>query len=149
MAERLEPGDDEVLGFMRLIWAIDHELERVSKRMEATHGLTVAQRMTLLLIGRQPEAAAVRLAELMHVHAGTMSGILKRLEAAGFISRTGHQDDARRHVLKLTSKGREANRRRRGTFENTVRELLRSQSRSDIAASERVLMALAEQLRSS
>ena len=34
---------DDVLHFMRLIWAIDHELERVSKRMEARLGLTIPQ----------------------------------------------------------------------------------------------------------
>src|SRR4051812_50220172 len=79
---------DRVLRFMRLIWAIDHELERVSKRMETSHGVTVAQRMTLLLMGRDPDASAADLAALMHVHAGTMSGILKRLEAGGFIART-------------------------------------------------------------
>src|SRR3954464_3497739 len=98
------PDGDRVLRFMRLIWAIDHELERVSKRMETSHGVTVApanaaapvgrrpgaaaRRMTLLLMGRDPEASAADLAALMHVHAGTMSGILKRLEAGGFIART-------------------------------------------------------------
>ena len=147
MVKRLETADD-VLRFMRLIWAIDHELERVSKRMEASHGLTVAQRMTLLLIGRHPDASATTLASLMHVHAGTMSGILKRLEAGGFISRAGHHDDARRRVLTLTGKGISANRQRRGTFESAVRALLRSLPAQDIAASERVLDGLAEQLRS-
>src|SRR5690349_22054184 len=93
-----ETSDAEVLRFMRLIWAIDHELERVSKRMEASHGLTIAQRMTLLLIGRNPDLSAAELAALMHVHAGTMSGILKRLEAGRFIARRSDKADARRHV---------------------------------------------------
>ena len=67
------PTGDDVLRFMRLIWAIDHELERLSKRMETSHGVTVAQRMTLLLIGRDPDASAAQLAGMMHMHAGTMS----------------------------------------------------------------------------
>src|SRR6478736_3722033 len=138
---------DRVLRFMRLIWSIDHELERVSKRMENSHGVTVAQRMTLLLIGRDPDASAAELAALMHVHAGTMSGILKRLEAGGFIARTSHGADARRHVLALTPKGAAVNRQRRGTFENTVRDLVRSHTASDVAASERLLAALAARLR--
>ena len=148
-AEPTEAGDAAVLRFMRLIWAIDHELERVSKRMEASHGLTVAQRMTLLLIGRQPDASAAELAALMHVHAGTMSGILKRLIAGGFISRSGHEDDARRHVLTITPKGVKANRQRSGTFENIVRTLLRTNSSSDVAGTERVLDHLASLLRES
>src|SRR3954464_3713572 len=96
------PDGDRVLRFMRTIWAIDHELERVSKRMESSHGVTVAQRMTLLLIGRNPDASAAALAELMRGHAGTMSGIRKRLEAGGYTARRSHAGDARRHLLALT-----------------------------------------------
>ena len=43
---------DDVLRFMRLIWAVDHELERVSKRMEDRIGLTIPQRLSLLLSRR-------------------------------------------------------------------------------------------------
>ena len=140
------PDGDRVLRFMRLIWAIDHELERVSKRMESSHGVTVAQRMTLLLIGRNPDASAAGLAALMHVHAGTMSGILKRLEAGGYIARRSHAEDARRHTLALTPKGAVVNRQRRGTLEDTVRGLLKSHAGAEVAAAERVLGALAARL---
>ena len=85
---------DDVLRFMRLIWAIDHELERVSKRMEARIGLTIPQRLTLLLIGQNPGILASELAEVLHLHRGTLSGILRRLEHAGYIERT--VDAARR-----------------------------------------------------
>ncbi len=141
------PAADGVIRFMRLIWAVDHELERLSKRMETSHGVTVAQRMTLLQIGRDPDASAAQLASLMHVHAGTMSGILKRLEAAGYIARRSHVGDGRRHALTLTAKGVAVNRQRRGTLEHTVRTLLRSHSPDEIEASERVLTALATRLR--
>jgi MarR family transcriptional regulator, organic hydroperoxide resistance regulator len=138
--------NDRILRFMRLIWSIDHELERVSKRMENSHGVTVAQRMTLLLIGRDPDASAAGLAALMHVHAGTMSGILKRLEAGGFIARTSHDGDARRHTLRLTAKGAAVNRQRRGTLEDTVRNLIKSHRPAEVAAAERLLGALASRL---
>ena len=141
------PDTDNVIHFMRLIWAFDHELERVSKRMETSHGVTVAQRMTLLLIGRDPETSAAQLATLMHMHAGTMSGILKRLEAGGYLARRSHAGDGRRHSLTLTPKGLTVNRQRRGTLENIVRTLLRSHAASDIAAAERILTALATRLR--
>jgi DNA-binding MarR family transcriptional regulator len=143
----LLPAGDGVLRFMRLIWAIDHELERVSKRMETSHGVTVAQRMTLLLISRDPTASAAQLAALMHMHAGTMSGILKRLEAGGYIARSRDVGDGRRQSLELTPKGLAANRQRRGTLESIVRTLLKSHPVADIAASERILTALATRLR--
>ena len=147
LVEDVEARDDRVLRFMRLIWSIDHELERVSKRMESSLGLTVAQRMTLLLIGRHAGISGGGLAALMHVHPGTMSGILKRLEAGGFIARTGHEDDARRLLLTLTPRGTAANRQQRGTLESTVRGLLRSHSAQEVAATERVLGGLAARLR--
>ena len=134
---------------MRLIWAIDHELERVSKRMESSHGLTIAQRMTLLLIGRHSGVSAAELADLMHVHAGTMSGILTRLESGGYMARASDQRDGRRQVLTLTAAGHAANRQRRGTFESTVRALLRGAAPHDITATERVLSGLADRLRES
>ena len=143
VARHSAPVEDQVLRFMRLIWAVDHELERCSKRMEITHGLTVGQRMTLLLIARYPHASAAELASLMHVHPGTMSGMLKRLEAAGFIARSSHAGDARRHVLALTATGTAANRQRKGTFESAARGVLRTHPASEIRAVERVLAALA------
>jgi DNA-binding MarR family transcriptional regulator len=147
IVDEVGAGDDRVLRFMRLIWAIDHELERVSKRMESSFGLTVAQRMTLLLIGRHAGISGGGLAALMHMHPGTMSGILKRLEAGGFIERSGHEDDARRLLLTLTPRGAAANREQRGTFESTVRNLLRAHSATELAATESVLSGLAARLR--
>ena len=39
-AEREDPvAGDAVLGFMQLMWAVDHELQRVSKRMRSAVGL--------------------------------------------------------------------------------------------------------------
>jgi DNA-binding MarR family transcriptional regulator len=132
---------------MRLIWAIDHELQSLSKRMQATLGLTVPQRMTLLLIGRQPGILASEIAVLLHLHQGTMSGIVQRLESAGYIERAGDDGDARRMRLTLTGRGRKANASRAGTYEGAVRRVLAATSRSDLAAAERLLTQLAGALR--
>jgi len=53
MARRSRPVDI-IHEFLRAIWKLDHDLQRVSKRMEATVGLTGPQRLCLLHIGRQP-----------------------------------------------------------------------------------------------
>lgn len=138
---------DDVLRFMRLIWAIDHELERVSKRMEARLGLTIPQRMSLLLIGRSPGILASELAAVLHLHRGTLSGVLRRLEAAGYITRTIDASDARRAGVTLTAAGRRVNRRRAGTFEDAVRRVLGSTLANERAAAEHVLARLAGELR--
>jgi DNA-binding MarR family transcriptional regulator len=139
---------DDVLRFMRLIWAIDHELERVSKRMEARLGLTIPQRMALLFIGRSPGILASQLAELLHLHRGTVSGIVRRLEAAGYVSRVVDPTDGRRAGRTLTVGGRGMNRRRAGTFEDAVRQLQASMPAADLASAERVLARLGSELRS-
>jgi DNA-binding MarR family transcriptional regulator len=137
---------DDVLRFMRLIWAIDHELERVSKRMESRIGLTIPQRLSLLLIARNPGIVASDLARVLHLHRGTLSGILQRLEAAGYIERTVDARDARRAGLTLTRAGQTMNRRRAGTFEDAVRRMLEAVRPSDRAAAENVLARLGAEL---
>src|SRR5688572_24616685 len=132
---------------MRLIWAIDHELERVSKRMEARIGLTIPQRLTLLLIGRNPGILASELAAVLHLHRGTLSGVVRRLEAAGYVERTVDARDARRAGLTLTATGRTVNRRRAGTFEDAARRVLGSTQPGDRAAAEHVLARLGAELR--
>jgi MarR family transcriptional regulator, organic hydroperoxide resistance regulator len=138
---------DDVLRFMRLIWAIDHELERVSKRMEARLGLTIPQRLALLLIGRNPGILASELAAVLHLHRGTLSGVVRRLEAAGYVARTVDPSDTRRAGLTLTPAGHRVNRRRAGTFEDAVRRVLASTLPSERAAAEHVLARVGSELR--
>lgn len=138
---------DDVLRFMRLIWAIDHELERVSKRMEARLGLTIPQRLSLLLIGRNPGILASELATVLHLHRGTLSGVLRRLQVAGYVTRTVDASDARRAGLTLTEAGQRVNRRRAGTFEDAVRRALGATPAGERAAAERVLGRLGGELR--
>lgn len=132
---------------MRLIWAVDHELQSLSKRMQATIGLTVPQRMTLLLIGRQPGILASELATLLHLHQGTMSGIVQRLESAKYVTRVGDAGDARRMRLTLTARGRKANASRTGTYEAAVRRVLATTAPKEIDGAETLLMRLAQALR--
>jgi len=138
---------DDVLRFMRLIWAIDHELERVSKRMESSIGLTIPQRLSLLLIGQNPGILASQLASVLHLHRGTLSGIVQRLEEAGYVARAIDPRDTRRAGLTLTSKGRSMNRRRQGTFEDAARCALAETGPDERAAAEDVLLRLAAELR--
>src|SRR5919108_5083730 len=76
-----------VLDFMRLLWAVDHSLQSASKRMESQHGITGPQRLVVRIVGRFPGIAAGRVAEILHVHPSTLTGILKRLEQRGILQR--------------------------------------------------------------
>jgi DNA-binding MarR family transcriptional regulator len=138
---------DPVLHVMRLIWAVDHELHSLSKRMHAAIGLTIPQRMALLVIGRQPGIPASEIATLLHVHPGTMSGIIRRLEAGKYVERLGDEKDARRMRLSLTARGRQANAQPAGTFEAAVRRTLAATTPAQLASFEDVLTRLAKTLR--
>ena len=137
------PEPDPVLEFLRLMWAVDHELHRVSKRMIGRLGLTAPQRLAVRFVGREPGLTPGRLAELLHLDPGTVTGIVKRLESSALLTRVRSGGDTRRMHLSLTSKGRTLNRRRKGTVEAAVRRTLDGMPRADLAAASRVLQRLA------
>ena len=100
------PALGEVLDFMRVIWEVSHALERTSRRMESTLGVTGPQRLVIRLVGRFPGIPAGHLARLLHVHPSTLTGIVKRLESQGLVRRRPDPRDRRRSLLGLTDKGR-------------------------------------------
>jgi DNA-binding MarR family transcriptional regulator len=140
------PAPDPVLEFIRQMWAVDHELQRVSKRMVRRMGLTAPQRLALRFIGLHDGLTLGGLAELLHLHAGTVTGIVRRLEALALVVQTRSAEDSRRRHLTLTAKGQRVNRRRKGTVEAAVRRLAGTIAADEFAAASRVLEVLAENL---
>ena len=141
-----EPAPDPVLEFLRLMWAVDHELHRVSKRMIGRLGLTAPQRLAVRFVGRHPSLTPGELAALLHLDPGTVSGIVKRLESAGLVTRVRSGGDTRRMHLTLTTDGQRLNRRRKGTVEAAVRRTLEGMSSADLTAASRLLRRLAKHL---
>ena len=140
------PTPDPVLEFIRQMWAIDHELQRVSKRMVARTGLTAPQRLAVRFIGRHAGLTLGRLAELLHLHAGTVTGIVRRLETFGLVVQTRSDEDSRRRHLTLTPKGQRVNRQRKGTVEAAVRRTAAFATPAELAAASRVMDLLARNL---
>jgi DNA-binding MarR family transcriptional regulator len=140
-----EPPLGAVLDFMRLLWAVDHALQSASKRMEATFGVTGPQRLVVRIVGRFPGIAAGRVAEILHVHPSTLTGILKRLEARGMLLRKRDPRDARRALFGLTSKGKKLDTLKTGVVEQAVRKVL-AKAPASVAAAQEMLAALSEEL---
>lgn len=136
----------DVLSFMQLLWAVSHGLESTSKRMLASVGVTGPQRLVLRLIGQYDELSPGDLAEILHVHPSSLTGMLRRLERGGWIRRRRHAQDGRRAVLTLTVRGRTLSDSQTGTVESKVRSTLRKVSPAKAAAARDVLKALANQL---
>ena len=144
--EAAEPSLGRVLDFMRLLWAIDHGLTQISKRMQRSHGITGPQRLVVRLVGQRPGISAGTLAEILHLHPSTLTGVLRRLAGRGAITRTQDPADTRRALFRLTPKGEACDALRSGTVESRVRAALASVPEEDLAAASRVLTRLARAL---
>jgi DNA-binding MarR family transcriptional regulator len=139
-------GADPVLEFIRLMWSVDHELQRVSKRMVGRIGLTAPQRLAVRFIGRDEGLTLGTLAALLHMHPGTVTGIVRRLEEDGLVEQTRDADDSRRRHLSLTASGRRIDRTRKGTVEAAVRRAVAELSDREFAVASRAMDLLARNL---
>ena len=140
------PQLGDVLEFMRLLWAVDHGLQSTSKRMESTLGLTGPQRLVIRLVGRFPGITAGTLAQILHVHPSTLTGVLKRLEKRGLLERKSDPLDGRKALFALTDSGRALDVPSEGTVESAVQRVLARMPRDRIIFTQEVLTALAEEL---
>lgn len=140
------PALGEILDFMRLIWAVDHGLQRTSKRMAMTLGVTGPQRLVIRIVGRFPGLPAGHLAELLHVHPSTLTGVLKRLEGQGLLHRRADPRDGRRSLLSLSDKGRTFDVQTEGTVEAAVARTLAGIPPEKLLATREVLASIAQTL---
>jgi MarR family transcriptional regulator, organic hydroperoxide resistance regulator len=131
---------------MRLLWAIVHQLQKRSKRMTAELGVTGPQRLVLRVVGLVPGASAGTLAEILHVHPSTLTGVLQRLTAQRLLRRSSHEKDRRRSVLYLTARGERVNSTDEGTVESAISAALKVVGHRDAMATERALSIIAEHL---
>lgn len=131
---------------MQLLWAVDHGLRSLSKRMQDSLGVTGPQRLCLRLLGRTPGIAPSELAAALHIDRGTLSGIVERLVQRKLVRRRADPSDGRRMRLELTAAGRRYDRESSGTVEAAVRRTLAALSPARVAAAREVLETLTREL---
>lgn len=136
------PELGEVLDFLRLIWAVDHGLHRASKRAELELGVTGPQRLVLRITGRFPGIPAGHLAQLLHLHPSTLTGVLQRLEQQGLLRRRVDPRDARRSLLGLTEKGRRFDLRTEAAEEAAIAVTLARTAPEKLKAAREVLESI-------
>ena len=147
--DRNDPPLGKVLDFLRLLWAVDHGLQRASKHMAARLGVTGHQRLVLRIIGRFPGIVAGRIAAILHVHPSTLTGVLRRLERQRLISRRHDARDQRRVCLGLTAAGRTLDLQLEDTVEAVVERVLERVGAHQLRAASELLSLLAEALEGS
>lgn len=142
-----DPEDlPEVLQFMRLLWELAHTLDRASKRMTSELGVTGPQRLALRVVGLFPGISAGQLANILHIHPSTLTGILQRLVEQRLLERTAATGDRRRAQLRLTARGTKINQLTGGTVESAITAALRRSASRDRTATQRLISAISAQL---
>ena len=97
------------------------------------------------IVGRFPGFSAGALAEVLHVHPSTLTGILRRLETRGVLQRRGDPNDGRRALFGLTARGKKIDTLRTGLVEQAVKRVVMRMP-EDAAVAQRILSALASEL---
>ena len=69
--------------------------------------LTYTQYITMMIMWDKETINVKELGEALYLDSGTLTPLLKKLEAKGFITRTRSKEDERTLCVELTTKGRE------------------------------------------
>ena len=100
--------------------------------------LTYPQYLVLLVLWEQDGLSVTALGERLHLNSGTLTPLLKRMEASGLLERARSQEDERRVLVSLTPEGKKL-KARAAAIPPCVAEA------ADCSLSE--LMALTQQLK--
>lgn len=142
------PALDPVLDFMRLLWTIEHGLQRTSKLMHSRLGVTGPQRLVLLIVSRAPGISAGDLAHVVRLHPSTITGVLQRLVRKGLLVREPDPADTRRVRLQIRAQAQSLVGRADGTVEDAVARALRRVPAAQLQHARAVLSTLAVALES-
>jgi DNA-binding MarR family transcriptional regulator len=86
-------------------------MTKVYKPLLDPLGLTYPQYLVLLVLWQEDGLAVGTLGERLFLDSGTLTPLLKRMEAAGLVRRERARDDERRVIVSLTPQGRSLRRR--------------------------------------
>ena len=90
------------------VYATEHAFQRAYKPVLAELGLTYPQYLAMMVLWEGKPLTVNELGRRLGLDSGTLSPLLKRLEAAGYIRRQRGREDERRVDLALTEQGRAA-----------------------------------------
>ena len=68
-------------------------------------GLTYTQYIVMMVLWEKERASVGQLGETLHLDAGTLTPLLKRLEKAGYVTRERSKEDERITIIAITPEG--------------------------------------------
>src|SRR5215212_1791594 len=109
------------------VYSAAHAFSAAYKPLLGPLGLTYPQYLVLLVLWEQDGLTVKNIGQQLQLDSGTLTPILKRLEAAGFVSRRRDPADERQVRINLTSRGQEI----RSVVRDGQRALVCSLGKSD------------------
>lgn len=138
---------EKVIEFMQVLWALDHALQERSKAMAARIGVTSPQRLALRIIHSKPGISSGEVADKLFLDPSTLTGVLKRLESNGLLTRHKDKADHRRSLLHTTAAGEALLGQTEHTVEAVVREALESEKGKAVRKASAVLEHITARLK--
>ena len=87
------------------VYSTAHAFNRFYKPLLDRLGLTYPQYLALLVLWEQDGVAVKEIGERLYLDSGTLTPLLKRMEAAGLVKRTRSTEDERQVLIALTPQG--------------------------------------------
>lgn len=88
-------------------YAISREIIKLYKPILDKFNLTYTQYITMLVLWEEEEINFKRLGERLHLDSGTLTPVVKKLEAMDLVTKYRTKEDDRVVVVKLTEKGKD------------------------------------------
>ena len=88
------------------VYSAGHAFNRVYKPLLDKLGLTYPQYLVMLVLWERDQVPVKEIGEKLFLDSGTLTPLLKRLEAAGLVKRTRSVDDERKVIVTLTAQGK-------------------------------------------
>jgi MarR family transcriptional regulator, organic hydroperoxide resistance regulator len=103
-------SEDENLKLSRqlcfAVYSAAHAFNRVYKPILEPLGLTYPQYLVMLVLWEQDGLTVKEIGQQLHLDSGTLTPVLKRLQALGYVQRSRDLPDERQVRVTLTEKGR-------------------------------------------
>lgn len=88
------------------VYAAEHAFTRFYKPRLDALGLTYPQYLVFLVLWERDDLTVKALGERLFLDSGTITPLIKRLEARGLVTRTRDEEDERQVRIRLTGEGR-------------------------------------------
>jgi DNA-binding MarR family transcriptional regulator len=126
------------------IYSTAHAFNRVYKPLLDRLGLTYPQYLVMLVLWERDGVPVKDIGERLFLDSGTLTPLLKRLEAAHLLKRTRSAEDERQVLISLTSQGRALREKARAVPQAIL--AASACSLSELSAMKNELIALRDRL---